>query len=235
MISSSMTVRLPSASPPLRVLHRGPSVLNIRLLGGLKAWSQGNLKPNLLFRTSRLDFFCAVSMAAGQSGDSENGRFQHLIDKAGELWDSSPEPVKRFPWNRALENFVQLVLDLALAVVKILCIPLLGITSLSEMSYCAHERKLFFVPLPLLIGFAVAGILKDTALEISPLIKEAEIPWHLVAIAIFFALLKFPGPYYPYWGRIFIPHVANGALVRTLWSFFWWYRRPNRASSQNPM
>lgn len=144
----------------------------------LQAWSQGNpgcrvsdIKPNLVFQTSRPDFSCAVNMAAGQSGDSEDARFRCLIDKVGELWDGSPEPVKSFPWNRALENFIQLVVDLTLAVVKMLCVPLLGITSLSEMSYCAQERKLFFVPLALIIGFAVAGILKDTALEISPFIK----------------------------------------------------------------
>lgn len=144
----------------------------------LQAWSQGNhgcrvsdIKPNLIFQTGRPDFSCAVNMAAGRSGDSEDARFRCLIDKVGELWDGSPEPVKSFPWNRALENFIQLVVDLTLAVVKILCVPLLGITSLSEMSYCAHERKLFFVPLALIIGFAVAGILKDTALEISPFIK----------------------------------------------------------------
>ncbi|PKI39288.1 hypothetical protein CRG98_040344 [Punica granatum] len=173
-------------------------------------------------------------MAAGQSGEPENVRFQHLLTKARELWDSSPEPVKSFPWNRALENFIQLVLDLTLAVVKILCVPLLAITSLSEMSYCAHERKLLLVPLPLLVGFALAGVLKETALELSPLIKDAEIRWHLIAIAIFFTLLKLPGPYYPYWGRIFIPHLANGALLRTLWSAFMWYRRSRWTFPQDP-
>lgn len=55
-------------------------------------------------------------------------------------------------------------------------------------------------------------------------------PWHLIAIGIFFTLLKLPGPYYPYWGRIFIPHLANGALWRTLWLAFMWYRRPNTPS-----
>jgi len=44
--------------------------------------------------------------------------------------------------------------------------------------------------------------------------QDAEVPWHLIAIAVFFVLLKLPGAYYPYWGRMLIPHFANGALLR---------------------
>ncbi|XP_002521835.2 uncharacterized protein LOC8283263 isoform X2 [Ricinus communis] len=187
-------------------------------------------KLNKSFRNARLNISCAMNVAAGQSGDPEKLNVDHIIDKARNLWDTSPQPVKRFPWNRALENFIQLILDLVVAVVKYLCVPLLAVSSLSEMSYCAHHKKLSFVPLPLLIGIVVAGILKETALELSPLLKDAEVPWHLIAIAIFFSLIKLPGPYYPYWGRIFIPHFANGVLWRTIWSAFLWYRKPRKAS-----
>lgn len=61
--------------------------------------------------------------------------------------------------------------------------------------------------------------------------QEAEVPWHLIAVAIFFTLIKLPGPYYPYWGRILIPHIANGGLLRTLWFTFLWYRRPKKAAA----
>ncbi|KAG5076169.1 hypothetical protein JHK82_054864 [Glycine max] len=56
--------------------------------------------------------------------------------------------------------------------------------------------------------------------------KDSEVPWHLIAIAIFFTLIKLPGPYYPYWVRIIIPHFANGVLLRTLLFAILWYRRP---------
>ncbi|WRX13545.1 hypothetical protein QQP08_006032 [Theobroma cacao] len=46
-------------------------------------------------------------------------------------------------------------------------------SSLSEMSYCAHEKKLTIIPVPLLIGFVLMGVLKETALELSPLLKVA--------------------------------------------------------------
>ncbi|XVF01193.1 hypothetical protein REPUB_Repub04eG0067500 [Reevesia pubescens] len=192
------------------------------------------LKKDRVVRKTKPSICSAMNMATGQSGNPEKLNFDHIIEKARRLWDSSPLPVKRFPWNRALENFVQLILDLILAVIKYLSVPLLAVSSLSEMSYCAHERKLKMIPVPLLIGFVLAGVLKETALELSPLLKDAEVPWHLIAIAIFFTLIKLPGPYYPYWGRIFIPHFANGAILRTLWLMFLWYRRPKISGAVLP-
>ncbi|KAI4298420.1 hypothetical protein L6164_031983 [Bauhinia variegata] len=172
---------------------------------------------------------CAMDMSAQHSDDDSKIKLDHLIDKVQKLWDSSPQPVKNFPWNKALENFIQLTLNLILAVVKYLSVPLLAVSSLSELSYCAHERRLFLVPFPVIFGAAVAAVLKGTALELSPRLKNAEAPWHLIAIAIFFTLIKLPGPYYPYWGRILVPHFANGVLWRTLWFAILWYRRPQKA------
>ncbi|GMI78804.1 hypothetical protein HRI_001549700 [Hibiscus trionum] len=192
------------------------------------------VKQNQIIQNTKPNICSAINMAKGQSGDPEKINFEHIIEKARRLWDSSPQPVKRFPWNRAFENFVQLILDLVLAVVKYLSAPVLAVSSLSEMSYCAHQRKLTIIPVPLLIGFVLAGVLKETALELSPLLKDAEIPWHLIAIAIFFTLIKLPGPYYPYWGRIFIPHIANGALLRTLWLVFFGYRRSKISGAELP-
>lgn len=60
--------------------------------------------------------------------------------------------------------------------------------------------------------------------------QDAEVPWHLIAIATFFTFIKLLGPFYPYWGRIFIPPFSNGMLWRTLWFTFLWYRRPQKES-----
>jgi len=110
-------------------------------------------------------------MTAGQSDEPGKIKLDHLIDKARTLWESSPQPVKIFPWKRVVQNFIQLILDLILAVVKYLSVPLLAVSSLSEMSYCAHAKKLFFVPFPVLIGMAIAEVLKLAALDDSPLLK----------------------------------------------------------------
>lgn len=192
-----------------------------------------SFKPNGVYRNAGPKILCAMNMTAGQSGEPEKINLDHIMYKAKMCWDSCPQPVKSFPWNIALGNFMQLIIDLTLAVIKCLFVPVLAVSSLSEMSYCAHEKKLFVIPLPLLIGAAVAGVLKETALELSPLLKDAEVPWHLITSAIFFTLIKLPGPYYPYWGRIFVPHFANGGLLRTMWFAYLWYRRPQKALEPN--
>ncbi|KAL8097036.1 hypothetical protein AgCh_030212 [Apium graveolens] len=183
-------------------------------------------------RNPRQKTICAINMTTGGLGEPIKAKLDLISQKARSIWDSSPQPVKSFPWNKAAESFVQLILDLILAVMKYLSVPVLAVSSLSEMSYCAHERKLFLVPIPILVGVALAGILKETALELSPLLEEAEVPWHLIAVAIFFTLIKLPGPYYPYGGRILIPHIANGGLLRTLWFTFLWYRSPRKAAAK---
>lgn len=131
-------------------------------------------------------------MAARQSDDSRKINFD-VKEQARQFWDNSPQPIKRFPWNRTFENFIQLIIDLTLAVVKYLSVPLLAVSSLSEMSYCAHERKLFLVPFWLLIGSAVAGILKETALELSSLQVEIIVSRHsfrfLFSVVAFFIFL----------------------------------------------
>uniref|UniRef100_A0A7N0URD8 Uncharacterized protein n=1 Tax=Kalanchoe fedtschenkoi TaxID=63787 RepID=A0A7N0URD8_KALFE len=160
-------------------------------------------------------FVANVGASAGMPDDDKKIAFAHLKEKVREIWGRFPQP---------------LILDLVLAVVMYLSVPLLAVTSLNELSYCAHERKLFLTPVPLLIGVFLTGVLKETLFDLSPLLREAEVPWHLIAIAVIFTLLKLPGPYYPYWGRIFIPHMANGALLKTLWFAFEWYRRPRKTA-----
>lgn len=124
-----------------------------------------------MFQNSRHKILCAINMSAGQSDDPGKTKLEHLLDSAMKLWDSTPLPVKSFPWGRAFDNFIQLILDLILAVVKYLSVPLLLVSSLSEMSYCAYQKKLILVPAPLFIGIAVAGVLRQTALDLSPRLK----------------------------------------------------------------
>ncbi|CAA7048287.1 unnamed protein product [Microthlaspi erraticum] len=137
----------------------------------------------------------SIHMESEHSGEEPKRlTFDTLLRKTKHVWENSPQPVKDFPWNRAFENFVQLVLDLAISVVKFLFVPVVAVTSISEMSYCAHERKLALVPFPLVFGVVFAGFLQETAFKISPRLKEAEVPWHLIAMMMVFAVVKLPGP-----------------------------------------
>ncbi|MCL7046478.1 hypothetical protein MKW94_008014 [Papaver nudicaule] len=178
-----------------------------------------------IFRTTHSIVSCSMNMAAAESDDPRKMNLDRAMGGARTVWESFPEPVKTFPWAKVAVDFLQLLADLVFAVIKYLSVPVLVITSLSEMSYSAKERKMALIPIPMVAGILVAGVFSGTFLELSPTLKEARFPYHLVAIGLFFLLLKLPGPYYPYWGRILIPHFANGGLLRTLWLAFQWQRR----------
>ncbi|KAM7470695.1 hypothetical protein LguiA_008878 [Lonicera macranthoides] len=238
------TQLLTASTHPLQPCSNMSLRINSSSLTVFKDWSRCTKKQssissfmtNGVYRNIRRKSLCLASMSAGESDGRGKINMDHIIKKATKLWDSSPQPIKSFPWDKALENFIELIVHLIAVVTKYLCIPVLAISSLSELSYCFHERRQFLVPFPLLVGMAAAGVLKETAEELSPLLKEdAKVPWHLIAIAAFFTLIKFPGPYYPYWGRILIPHFANGGLLRILWFSFWWYRRPQKASENGSL
>lgn len=186
-------------------------------------------RAGLVVRNTRPSFSCSVSMTDGHSGNDGKLNLDQIMDKAREVWNGLPNPIKSFPWNRVLDSFIQLILDVAISVIKYLSAPVLAVSSLSEMSYCAHERKLFLVPVPLILGFAVAGILKETAQELSPTTKDADVPWHMIAIAILLIILKLPGPYYPYWGRMVVPHFANGGLLRVFVMMYLWFQKPKKS------
>ncbi|KAJ9537791.1 hypothetical protein OSB04_030524 [Centaurea solstitialis] len=219
-----------SSRMPLKLTS--PSLKINKFLIVTQGWShQFNMlssKPKGLTYGKTSNILCAMNMNAAQPDEDGKSNLDLVLDKARKLWDSSPQEVKIFPWTTALENFTQLIIDIILVVTQYLYVPVMAITSVSEMSYSAHERKLRIIPLPLLIGVAVAGVLRDRALKLSPFLKDAKVPWHLYANMLFFTLIKLPGPYYPYWGRILIPHFANGGLFRTLWFLFLWYRMPRK-------
>ncbi|KAK1414479.1 hypothetical protein QVD17_30224 [Tagetes erecta] len=207
--------------------------LNSSSVMALKGWPcQSNMlssKPNALtYGKTCSNISCTMNVNTSQPDRHGKSTVDLVIDKLRILWDNSPQEVKSFPWTTALENFTQLIIDIILVVTQYLYLPVMAITSVSEMSYCAHERKLVLVPIPILFGVVVAGMLRNRALKLSPSLKDAKIPWHLYANMLFFTMIKLPGPHYPYWGRIFIPHFANGGLFRTLWFLFLWYRMPRK-------
>lgn len=202
-----------------------------------------------------------LSSSATTSGGSDDS-IRLRIDNILKVFDGFPEPVKNFPWMRVLRIFQSIIFELVFAVLRYLSVPLLAITSLSEMSYCAHERKMGAIPIPFAFGFTLAKVLKGAAEDFSSdlkvrllfqwficiwiwgsftlcgsvlltlglLFQEGETPWHLFLIASFFTLLKLPGPYYPYLGRLLIPHFANGGLCMSFWLIIMWYRRPHAKS-----
>ncbi|KAJ8530111.1 hypothetical protein K7X08_036946 [Anisodus acutangulus] len=213
-----------SGDPIIRLRFQPPMILPPLTKSNMCILS---IRPNWTRPIARPKIICNMNIAAaGQSDEPHKFNLENILDQAGKLWDSAPTPVKSFPWNKTLDNFVQLILDTVLAVTKYLYVPVLVATSISELSYCAHERKLYITLFPILVGVAIAGILKSAALESSPYLKNAEVPWHLIAIGVFFTLLKLPGPYYPYW--VFEPgQITTFGEIVPQQSIVWLLDRPS--------
>lgn len=146
------------------------------------------------------------------------------------LLEVCPEPVRKFPWKKAACRVIQQLFQPILGVAKRLLIPILAVTFLMEASYCIAQNKELFIPIGMLAGCVFAEILKETAVELYQNFKEGGFPWHLLAMASFFSLIKVSGPYYPYWGRIFLPHFANGGLWQTIWLTRNWHKNESQTT-----
>jgi len=141
---------------------------------------------------------------------------QGVMTATAGLWSKAPEPIRVFPWVKAGRLFLERLLEQLWSVGKWLAIPVLAVSMLSELSYTLMQEKVLLIPAGMIGGIAFCGILKETALELLPGIDKKDVPWHLVAVGLFFILLKYIGPYLPVWGRITVPHFANGGLWQTI-------------------
>lgn len=154
----------------------------------------------------------------------------HLENTPIKLWEVCPEPVRNFPWKKAGERVIHNLFQPILGVAKRLLIPILAVTFFMEASYCVAQNKELFIPFGLLAGCVFAEILKETAIELSQNLKEGGFPWHLLAIALIFSFMKVLGPFYPYWGRILLPHFANGGLWQTIWLTRNWHKNQSQTT-----
>ncbi|GLJ52144.1 hypothetical protein SUGI_1109310 [Cryptomeria japonica] len=186
------------------------------------------LTPTVVCQRPKHLVTCALNISRGESGGPEENKNVYL-EKVKNILEDCCESIKAFPWKKAYTKFLHHLFSLAFWVAKWLSIPVVIISSLSEMSYCGWENKELLIPFGMVVGIVLAGILKETAIELSEDVQEGKFPWHLLIIGAFFALIKLPGPYYPYWLRVFLPHFATGGLLRTLWSANIWYKTQSTA------
>lgn len=111
---------------------------------------------------------------------------------------------------------MQNLADAVWVVGKWLVIPILIVTALREVVFTVSTSKELFIPIGLLAGTMLAGILKETAATLGTDFQDGALPWHLVMVGLFFALAKVIAPKYPIWVRAFLVHFANGGLWQTI-------------------
>ncbi|KAJ4800858.1 embryo defective 1273 [Rhynchospora pubera] len=181
-------------------------------------------------KRSRDSIYFLTNPAAGQPIRC-SGLHSDLVGYTREVFDKLPQPIKNFPWSEALSIFQILLFGLVSTVTKYIGLPLLAISSLSEMAYCSIERKISVALVAFLFGIGLVAALNDRRLKLFPTFKVEEKPWHLVPVAAFLLLLKLVGPYCPYLLHLSAPHFANGGLWCTVWFMFMWYRKHHEATS----
>eukprot|EP00252_Welwitschia_mirabilis_P012867 TRINITY_DN28407_c0_g1_i1.p1 TRINITY_DN28407_c0_g1~~TRINITY_DN28407_c0_g1_i1.p1 ORF type:complete len:296 (-),score=47.47 TRINITY_DN28407_c0_g1_i1:440-1327(-) len=189
---------------------------NKHFLRPLRPSSLPNLLNTVASWSSKFPVTCAYDTPQFQSSYSDEIS-DIFLKKVSSLWEKSPEPVKVFPWKKAAIRTMHHIFMLMVEVGKWLAVPILFVSSLSEMIYCGLQDKEFVIPIGIVLGVLFAALLKNTAIELSSDLQEGEFPWHLLFIASLLILLKLGGPYYPYWARLFLPQFANGGLWTTLW------------------
>ncbi|CAM6050727.1 unnamed protein product [Sphagnum compactum] len=146
-------------------------------------------------------------------------------------WSRVPGPIRGYPWGQASVNFAWRLADLLWVTGKWLAIPVLLVSALSEVSYTLMQEKIFLIPAGMLGGFAFAGMVKETALEMCEALESVqvtEVPWHIIVVGFFFLLVKAMGPHFPAWGRVVLPHFANGGLWQTMRLLNQWRRHEAR-------
>lgn len=96
------------------------------------------------------------------------------------LMAKAPEPIRVFPWATAGSLFLQRLVYQFWTVGKWLAIPVLAVSMLSELSYTLMQEKVLIIPVGMIGGVAFAGLMKDTALELSAIMEVINPdPFHL--------------------------------------------------------
>lgn len=149
----------------------------------------------------------------------ESKRFgNYLKDLADHLWESSPAPVKEFPWKKAESVAIEQLLDLGHKAFRFAIIALLAISFASDVTMAVLRNRELLIPPGLFIGVALADFLKEFSQSlVQSTIKDENKVIQLWGIGMFFVLIKFIPLCINVQGMLLLPHIGNGGLMQILW------------------
>ncbi|KAI3957082.1 hypothetical protein MKX01_004373 [Papaver californicum] len=160
----------------------------------------------------------AKATGFGQLSDPSKLKMQ-FGDFGEKLWQTFPEPVKEFPWKKAVDIMPQRLLSLGMEALKWSLTTLFAFSSLSDILLSISKNKELMIPLGLFIGCAAAGIFNETSKELIPSVslKAEGLKKNLVAIGVFFVFVKVVSAYLALGASVLLSHVGNGGLLQVLW------------------
>lgn len=98
--------------------------------------------------------------AVEHSGEPKNvtGYLDDLVER---LWETSPRPLKEFPWKEAKDMVIKRSLFLGQKALKWSIIVLLVVSSVSDVLLAISRNRELMIPLGLFIGVALTDFLKE--------------------------------------------------------------------------
>jgi len=117
---------------------------------------------------------CSSSITSSSTRKMQNGGGK-MHSALMSTWSRVPGPIQGYPWGQASVNFAWRLADLLWVTGKWLAIPVLLVSALSEVSYTLMQEKIFLIPAGMLGGFAFAGMVKETALEMCEALESVQV------------------------------------------------------------
>ncbi|KAG9147159.1 hypothetical protein Leryth_005393 [Lithospermum erythrorhizon] len=149
---------------------------------------------------------------------SDFSNFEKYLDHVNwRILEFTPDPVKRFPWKKAVNVALQQLLMTGKEALKLSLLAVFVVGSLSDIVGSISKSKELLVPLGLLVGCAISEFVKDVSQEFLNNNKDVDETWHLLGMGCIFLLLKIIAIKLSLEGQGFVLHVANGALMQVLW------------------
>ncbi|KAJ7559904.1 hypothetical protein O6H91_04G106000 [Diphasiastrum complanatum] len=166
-MAMSMSLRSTSAAPmprtSLSTCSHLTTSLPARQFGRIGCSLSRTLNPRT-FTGVHTSVICSSLISDIQTGGFRVGT---SADGLSRVWKKAPKPLREFPWRRAIERLVERLSDVAWSAAKWLLVPVILLSSLSEISYSLVQNKEFLIPIGMLAGSFLAGVLKDAAVELS--------------------------------------------------------------------
>lgn len=153
---------------------------------------------------------------ASAAGEDNNLLVSNSESNAFNLLQVVPAPLQTFPWAKACTRLAERVEDLLWNIGKWVGLPLLVVMTFTEIVFTILSGKELLMPVGLLVGTVLAGILKETAVLLGNGLQDGSIPWHLLGIGVFFTVFKIVAFMCNNWACVLLLHFASGGLWQTI-------------------
>ena len=114
-------------------------------------------------KLNKCNYITHASSTEGKIQDSERSQPISCSDTIGKNY---LEPLQRFPWDKFSESLAEHVVEAVWIIGKWFLVPVLVVSAVREVVFAISMGKELFIPLGLLGGTMMSGVLKDTTLSL---------------------------------------------------------------------